>query len=413
MNVGIITIGDELLIGQVVDTNSSWMAKALNDSGFQVVCKATVGDSPQDIAGVIDEVRRKASVILITGGLGPTKDDVTMTTLCRYFNSTLVFSREVHANIKALFSRNKHIMNELTCDQAMVPEKAIVVQNQVGTAPCTWFEEEQAVFVSIPGVPHEMKWLMTNEIIPRLKNKYHSNLCIKHYTFLVSGYAESTLAIELEDFEKKLPAFVKLAYLPQPGMVRLRLSAHHEDEKDAIETLSILKKQLKTILGDHILAEEDKNIETLIGEQLRLKELTLGTAESCTGGAIAALITSVPGSSDYFRGSIIAYSNAVKQNVLSVSEKDLELHGAVSKQVVEQMARGALNVLECDYTVATSGIAGPDGGTVEKPVGTACIAVANKDEVFSEEYHFSRMREHNIQRTVNMALLMLLKELNK
>lgn len=415
MTVEIITIGDELLIGQVIDTNSAWMAKILNENGFQVVRKVTVGDEADDIVKAIDDARKKVSVVLLTGGLGPTKDDITTRTLCNYFDSSLHFSDEVYANIEKLFHKNGRVMNELTRNQAMVPDKATVIQNAMGTAPCTWFERDGVVLVSMPGVPYEMKWLMENEIVPRLKTKFHRDLYIKHQTCMVTGYTESALALTLTDFENNMPPFVKLAYLPQMGIIRLRLSAYCEDKKTAEEAVDALKNQLEEILAGNIIVEEDKPLEVLVGDYLRSKKLTVGTAESCSGGTIASLLTSVPGSSDYFLGSIVSYANEVKQQLLGVSENDLSQYGAVSQPVVEQMAKGALKTLGCDYAIATSGIAGPGGGTPEKPVGTIWIAVADKEKVLSKEYRFATIstRENNIQRTVNFALLLLLEELRK
>ena len=415
MTVEIITIGDELLIGQVVDTNSAWMAKILNENGFKVVRKVTIGDEEEDIVKAIDDARSKVSVVLITGGLGPTKDDITLKTLCRYFDATLRLSDEVYANIEKLFMKNGRVMNELTRNQAMVPDKATVIQNAMGTAPCTWFESDGEVLVSMPGVPYEMKWLMENEIVPRLKKKFNRDLYIKHQTCMVTGYSESGLALKLMDFEDKMPPFVKLAYLPQSGIIRLRLSAYYEDEIVAEETVVKLTKQLEDILEGDIIVEEDKALEVLIGEYLRSKNLTVGTAESCTGGTIASKLTSVTGSSGYYLGSIVSYANEVKQNILGVSDRDLSQYGAVSQQVVEQMAKGALTALGCDYAVATSGVAGPGGGTPDKPVGTIWIALANKDKVISREYRFAIIttRENNIQRATNFALLMLLEELRK
>jgi nicotinamide-nucleotide amidase len=413
MTVEIITIGDELLIGQVVDTNSAWMAKVLNDEGFVVQRKVAVGDDADEITKAVDDARRRSPVVLVTGGLGPTKDDITLNTLCHYFNSGMYFSEEVYENIKRIFEKRSYQMNELTRNQAIVPDKAVVIRNAMGTAPCTWFEDNGGVLVSMPGVPHEMQWLMSNEVVPRLREKFLRNVFIKHQTCWVAGYSESMLAIKLADFENRMPPFVKLAYLPQPGIIRLRLSVYAGDEKKAGETVALLQRQLNEILNGHIVAEEDRNIEILAGELLRSKSLTVGTAESCTGGAIAALITSVPGSSGYYLGSVVSYANEVKRNVLGVSEDDLVRHGAVSRPVVEQMAKGALKVLGCDYAIATSGIAGPDGGTPEKPVGTVWIAVAGKEKLTAREYRFTSQRELNIRHTVNTSLLMLLEELKK
>ncbi|MDR0394390.1 MAG: competence/damage-inducible protein A [Tannerella sp.] len=408
MTVEIITIGDELLIGQVVDTNSVWMAKILNDNGFQVARKMTVGDDADDIKKATGEACGRVPVVLVTGGLGPTKDDITLKALCEYFDTSLYFSEEVYAHIERMFRERGYTMNELTRNQAMVPEKATVIRNGVGTAPCTWFEWSGGVLVSMPGVPYEMKWLMENEIVPRLKKKFHRDVYIRHRTCRVTGIPEAALALRLTDFENNLPSFVKLAYLPQSGIIRLRLSAYSDDEKKAEDTTALLRKQLEEILKEHIIAGEDEETEVIAGEKLRSKGLTVGTAESCTGGAVAALLTSVPGSSDYFRGGVVSYANKVKRNVLGVSAADLEQYGAVSRPVVEQMAKGALQVLGCDYAVATSGVAGPGGGTPEKPVGTVWIAVAGKGRVVSKMYRFTTVREQNIRRTVNVSLLMLL-----
>ncbi|SEG28225.1 CinA family nicotinamide mononucleotide deamidase-related protein [Parabacteroides chinchillae] len=409
MNVEIITIGDELLIGQVIDTNSAWMGRELGDEGFHVVWRTTVGDEEQDMLDAFDAAMHRAQIVLVTGGIGPTKDDITKKTLCKYFDSDMHFSDEVYKNIESIFCRTGRTMNELTRSQAMVPDKCTVIQNQAGTAPCTWFERDGGrVLVSMPGVPYEMKWLMTNEVIPRLKNKYRRDLFIKHQTCWVTGYSESALAIKLADFENALPSFIKLAYLPQPGIIRLRLSAYASAEEDAEQVISEQKNKLHALLEGSILVEEDKPLEELVGEKLRSLHLMMGTAESCTGGRIAGMITSVAGSSEYFSGSVVSYCNEVKHNVLGVSEDDLNQYGAVSQPVVEQMAMGAIRVLGCDCAVATSGIAGPGGGTPDKPVGTVWIAAAYKDKVVSECYHFGAIREQNIQRSANTALLMLL-----
>jgi nicotinamide-nucleotide amidase len=407
MNTEIITIGDELLIGQVVDTNSAWMANVLNDCGFKVTRKITVGDVEEDIIKAIDDSFENVSILLLTGGLGPTKDDLTLKALCKYFDSGLHFSEDVLKNIEEITRTRGFTVNDLTRNQALVPDKATVIRNKMGTAPCTWFEKDGKTLISMPGVPYEMKWLMSNEIIPRLKERFQRNLFIKHSTIMVSGVTESELALKLTDFENDLPYFVKLAYLPQSGIIRLRLSAYHSEEKEAVESVMSLKSRLLDTVNEYVVSSEDKRIEIIIGEELRANKRTIGTAESCTGGAIASLITSIPGSSDYFVGSIVSYANSVKQHVLGVSENDLALFGAVSKPVVEQMAKGVLRVLGCDYAVATSGIAGPGGGTETKPVGTVWIAVASREKVISEKYRFSKDREQNIARATNVALMML------
>lgn len=409
MNVEILTIGDELLIGQVVDTNAAWMGQQLEEEGFHVIWHTAVGDVEGDLLNAFDAALQRASIVLVTGGIGPTKDDITKKTLCRYFDSDLYFSDEVYRNIEQIYCRTHRTMNELTRNQAMVPEKCTVIQNRAGTAPCTWFEREGKVLVSMPGVPSEMKWLMTHEVLPRLKKAFLQDVFIKHQSCWVSGFPESALAIRLADFEEELPSFIKLAYLPQPGIIRLRLSAYASGEETAVAAIHAQQEKLRAILGDHLLIEEDRPIEERIGEILKEKRLVMGTAESCTGGRIASMITSIPGSSDYFAGGVVSYSNEVKHAVLGVSEEDLARYGAVSEPVVEQMALGAIRTLGCDCAVATSGIAGPGGGTPEKPVGTVWIAAAFKDKVISERYSFSTIREQNIQRSANMALLMLVR----
>jgi nicotinamide-nucleotide amidase len=412
MNTEIITIGDELLIGQVVDTNSAWMGEALEREGFKVSRKTAVGDVEEDILDAIDSALKRADIVLLTGGIGPTKDDITRSTLCHYFDCGLHFSDEVYENVERIFYNSGRGMNELTRNQALVPDACTVIQNRSGTAPCTWFERDGKVLVSMPGVPHEMKWLMTNEIIPRLKQHFRRDLFILHKTMWVIGFGESALAIKLTDFENELPSFIRLAYLPQPGLVRLRLTANTQNEEEAWKAIALQQEKLRQILGNHIITEEDKPIEVLIGEALLAKGLTMGTAESCTGGHIASMITSIPNSSRYFKGGVVSYSNDVKSGILGVSTEDLEKHGAVSQPVVEQMAKGALRVLDCDCAVATSGIAGPNGGTKEKPVGTVWIAVATGKDVVSECYHFTTVRDTNILRASSMALLMLLDQLH-
>ncbi|MDR1981613.1 MAG: CinA family nicotinamide mononucleotide deamidase-related protein [Tannerellaceae bacterium] len=408
MDVHIITIGDELLIGQVVDTNSAWMGQQLENEGFRATWRTTVGDTERDILEAVDAAMQRAGIVLLTGGLGPTKDDITRKALCRYFGCGLHFSQEVYDNITGLFHTSGRAMNHLTRDQAMVPDACTVIRNRVGTAPCTWFEREGNVLVSMPGVPHEMKWLMTHEVLPRLKKRYGQDTYIRHRTTWVSGYTESALAIALSAFEEALPPFMKLAYLPEPGLIRLRLSAYAGDERQAEKAMDEQREKLHRLLEGHILAGEEGTLEERIGEALLSRNLCMGTAESCTGGRIAAMITSVPGSSRYFTGGIVSYDNEVKHRLLGVPEETLRRYGAVSKPVVEQMASGAIRALGCDCAVATSGIAGPDGGTAEKPVGTVWIAAAWKEKVVSGCYHFSALRETNITRASGTALSMLL-----
>jgi nicotinamide-nucleotide amidase len=315
----------------------------------------------------------------------------------------------VYENIMRIFSLSGRDMNPLTRDQAMVPDVCKVIMNLQGTAPCTWFERDGKVLVSMPGVPYEMKWLMTNEVIPRLKHAFSPDLFIRHRTMWVSGYSESALALKLERFEEELPPFIKLAYLPQSGLVRLRLSVRAAGEEEARQSVATQEAKLCDLLAGKILAAgEDTAPEAALADVLLAGGLTMGVAESCTGGRIASLITSVPGCSRYFAGSVVSYSNDLKRKLLGVSDRDLSEHGAVSRVVVEQMALGAVSLLGCDCAIATSGIAGPSGGTPAKPVGTVWIAATMQDRMVSECYSLGALREPNIARASNMALLMLL-----
>ncbi|MTK53956.1 CinA family nicotinamide mononucleotide deamidase-related protein [Paludibacter sp.] len=412
MNVEIITIGDELLLGQVVDTNSAWMGAELAKEGFRVRGITSIGDDADEIKDTIGRLLEKTDIVLVTGGLGPTKDDITLRTLCEFFETKMVFSERIYKNIEAFLAGRPGAMNELNRMQAMVPEKATVISNTVGTAPITWFERDGKILVSMPGVPVEMKTVMNNEIIPRLK-QYFRVPSIQHRHIIVGGYSESALAIKLEEWENNLPDFVKLAYLPQIGLMRLRLTASMNDPQELSRVLDAQIEKVKPILGDAILALEDITPEVVVGNLLRQKKMTMATAESCTGGNIAHLITSVSGSSDYYKGSVVAYANEIKHNILGVSESDLNTYGAVSQQVVEQMVRGVQSRFKTDVAVATSGVAGPNGGTPEKPVGMVWIAVAVRDKVVSECFQFGKLRDRNITRATIEALVLLKKELEK
>jgi len=407
VNVEVITIGDEILIGQIVDTNSAWMAVELNNAGFELAQITSVHDDADHIVESLQMALKRADVVLFTGGIGPTNDDITKQTLAKFFDTKLVFDESVLRNIEQLFStRPNLVINELTHAQAMVPEKCTVIQNLVGTAPVTWFESENKVVVSMPGVPHEMKHVMGNEIIPRLQ-EYFKTPTILHKTVQVYGYGESALALKIADWENELPENVSLAYLPNYGVVKLRLSGVSEDMLALEFSVNQQIDKLSQILGGAIVAYEDIAIENLIGNLLKSKGLMVATAESCTGGNIAHRFTSIPGSSDFFKGSVVAYSNEVKTNILQVSSEDLEKHGAVSQSVVEQMAVGVRRLLRSDVAIATSGIAGPTGGTVEKPVGTVWIAVCSEGKVVSREFRFGVLREQNIERSTQAALLLL------
>lgn len=411
--VEIITIGDELLIGQVVDTNSAWIARELNKIGFDVKYKTSVGDNEKDILNAFDRAFLRASVILVTGGIGPTKDDITKKTLCKYYDCGLRFDGNVLKNMETIFARLGRKINPLTYGQAYVPELCTVIQNETGTAPGMWFEKDGKILVSMPGVPFEMKWLMTNEVLVRLKQFLGQDMFIQHHTYLVEGYTESALAMYLEEFENNLPGNITLAYLPSAGFIRLRISGRDEDEKLLTGYMEEQHQKLSAALGENLLADEDKPIQLLLEGLLKENNLTISIAESCTGGNIAHLITSIPGSSQYFKGGIVAYSNEVKVNVLQVNAKDIDIHGAVSKEVVSQMAEGVAGLLKTDCAIATSGIAGPDGGTPEKPVGTVWIAVFYKGKIKSAMYSFGKSRENNIDRASNMALLMLYRMLKE
>lgn len=412
MQVEIITIGDEILIGQIVDTNSAWMAVELNRAGFDVVQITSVHDQEQHIVEALDLALNRADIVLFTGGIGPTKDDLTKQTLCRYFDAKLVFDEQVYANIENLLKHRSRAMNDLTKSQAMVPDKAIIIQNPVGTAPITWFEKDGKVVVSMPGVPYEMKQVMSTAIIPGLQHKFPVSSII-HKTILVHGYPESALAIKIAEWENSLPENIRLAYLPNFNIVKLRLTAVTDDRKEVEAIIAVKLDELKTILGDAVLAEEDIPLEGLVGRLFTSSGRTLVTAESCTGGYIAHKVTSVAGSSVYYKGSVVAYSNELKTGLLGVSMGDLNVHGAVSKEVVEQMAMGAMHLMNADVAIATSGIAGPDGGTVEKPVGTVWISICTKEKKISKMFQFNLGRALNIERTAQTALLMLLdSELN-
>lgn len=406
----IITVGDELLIGQVTDTNSAWMGRELNKAGIEVIRRTSVRDRADEITEAVDAAMKKVDIVLMTGGLGPTKDDITKQTLCDYFHTKLVFSEEVFENVKRVLG-GRIPMNALNKSQAMVPENCLVINNRVGSASVSWFERDGKVLVSMPGVPQEMTTVMSEEVIPRLRRKFRMDVIV-HRTFTVQNYPESVLAEKLEPWETALPDSIKLAYLPKPGLIRLRLTGRGAEEEDIKKQIAAESVKLKVILGEDILDEEDTPIEVLLGELLRKKKLTLSTAESCTGGSIAARITSVAGSSDYFKGGVVAYSNEVKAAMLHVSVETLEKHGAVSEETVIEMAKGAMNALQTDCAVATSGIAGPGGGTKEKPVGTVWIAAAYKNEIRTIKQEADRGREMNVERAGNNALL-LLRELVK
>ena len=413
MNVEIIVIGDELLIGQVTDTNSSWIARNLNKIGWEVMEITTVRDRRAEIISAIRQSFDRVDVVLMTGGLGPTKDDITKQTLCEYFGGKLIFDAEVQKNNDLFFERRGLQMNDSTRTQAMVPDSCTVIQNPVGTAPIMWFEKDGKVLVSMPGVPAEMQRAMTAEVLPRLRKRYPDHTAILHKTCLVKDFSESALSEFLSDFEAGLPASIKLAYLPVPGVIRLRLTARGENEEILSRQLDDSFSRLEDLLGKHIFCHRDATMAEALGLLLSYKGLTIATAESCTGGNIAHEITLIPGSSAYYKGSVVSYANEVKVQVLDVDPSTIEKHGVVSCEVVEQMAKGVRRLLKTDCAIATSGIAGPDGAVPGKPVGTVCIAVAVGDRIVSRKYCFENSRAININRVTHTALLQMISVLSE
>lgn len=405
MNIEIITIGDELLIGQVVDTNSAWISSKMSGAGFDVVYITSIKDNKDAIYTAIEDGFDRADILLLTGGNGPTKDDITKNTLCEYFNEQLVFDNEVLKNIETLFRDRGVAINELTRNQAFVPQKSTVIQNRVGTAPILWFEKDGKILVSMPGVPFEMRWAMTEEVIPRLSKQFQTKRFLKQ-VFYTHGISESGLAMHLHNFEESLPSGFGLAYLPGGGIIRLRLSVKG-DENSAEMALQATK--LKHLLGDYLLAESDDPLQQIVGNTLKDRGLTISLAESCTGGYIAHLLTNIAGSSAYFKGGVVSYANSAKMNLLQVKQDTLDAHGAVSQQVVEEMAKGAKETFGTNCAIAVTGIAGPDGGTPEKPVGTVWICTICGDTMVSKMYSFGKSRENNKRRSAVMAMVQMLR----
>lgn len=411
--VEIITIGDELLIGQVIDTNSAWMGQELNLAGFDVQRITSVGDKNEEIAEALESASKRAKIVLMTGGLGPTRDDITKKTLCDFFNTRLILNEEVFSDVCEFLKGRVSDINNLNREQAMVPEKCQVIRNAGGTAPVMWFDYNDSVVVSMPGVPSEMKLAMTNSIIPRLKEKYQTGH-ILHKTLLVHNIPEAILAEMLADWENNLPSDIKLAYLPAPGRIRLRLSGRGKDPDSIRYSIKNAMDKLIPIIGNNIYGEEDLSASEVFAAFFKKTGKTISLAESCSGGYLAHLITVVPGASAYYKGGFVTYSNEMKQRFLGVEAGDLQKYGAVSEQVVRQMALGALNATGSDYAIATSGIAGPEGGTEEKPVGTVWMAWAGPDQkVVCKVFRFGRDRERNIVRTGEAALIELMQRIKK
>lgn len=405
----IITIGDELLIGQVIDTNSAWMAQQLNIAGIKVLRRVAVGDAWEEIWKALDEESKHVDIILITGGLGPTADDITKPLLNKYFNGKLIVDEGALQNVKHIFEKVlNRPMIESNLKQAEVPDTCKVIQNKRGTAPGMWFEKEGKVFVSMPGVPFEMKGMMDDFVIPELSTHFifpH----ITHRTLLTAGIGESFLAEKIKEFETGLPTQIKLAYLPNYGMVRLRLTSVGFDRIAVEKEIQEYFETLQQLVKDYLVTNLDEPMEKVTGKLLIARNKTVSTAESCTGGYIAHLLTTIPGSSAFYVGSVVSYSYKAKEDLLNVSKTVLETKGAVSEDVVIQMAKGALASIQSDYVIAVSGIMGPGGGLPDKPVGTVWIAVGNKNNIEAHKLHFRFDRERNTQLTATNALNMLRK----
>jgi nicotinamide-nucleotide amidase len=409
VNASIITIGDELLIGQTIDTNSAFIAQELNKIGVWVRRRVAIADDSQAIKQTLAEEAKESKVIIITGGLGPTADDITKPTLCEYFNTRLVIDEGALKNVTEIFQKLGRPMIERNAKQAEVPESCTVLPNLRGTAPGMWFEKEGVIYVSLPGVPHEMKGLMTHSVLPKLKTQV-TVPAVVHRTLLTAGQGESFIAERLVPFEASLPAHIKLAYLPAYGMVRLRLTGKGADLTLLTKEVESAFKNLQALVAEWMIAANDVTVPEVISSLLKEKGATLSTAESCTGGFIAHLLTSLPGSSAIFKGTVVAYANAVKEAVLGVESSTLQQYGAVSEQTVLQMATGVCNRMQTDFAIATSGIMGPDGGSAEKPVGTVWIAVASKEGIArAQKFHFRFDRTRNIELAANAALLQLRK----
>lgn len=413
MKAEIITIGDEILIGQIVDTNSAWMGQNLNLHGIEVYQVTSVHDNHDHILKAFADAESRVDLVLITGGLGPTKDDITKKVLCEYFGTELVFQPEVLEHVRSLLTSRNVIINQLNRDQALLPASCTILHNSAGTAAGMWFERNNTIFISMPGVPFEMEAIMTEEVFPRLI-ELGITQSIVHKTVLTIGLPESMLAEKIEDWENALPPFIKLAYLPSPMAVRLRLSGYGTN-KALIETeIGKQVKELLTLIPENVFGFDDDNLARAIGRLLVETSKTLAVAESCTGGNIAQVITSNPGCSAYFKGGVVAYSNEIKNKILKVPEEILKTFGAVSQQVAESMALGVRTELNADYSIATTGIAGPDGGSEEKPVGTVWIAVAGPSGVISKMHNFKHNRERNIirstQTSLNMLRILILKD---
>jgi nicotinamide-nucleotide amidase len=409
LNAAIITIGDELLIGQVVDTNSAWIAQELNKTGIWLKQRISVGDNKDEIFRALKIAEEDTQVIIITGGLGPTADDITKPVLCEYFGGKMVVDEGVLAHLKYLFNEVfKRPIIERNLRQAEVPDVCTVLHNERGTAPGMWFEKNNKVYISLPGVPHEMKGLMTKLVLPKLKTLFDTPF-IEHRTLLTAGVGESFIAETIKDWEEKLPAHLKLAYLPNYGMVRLRITGWSTDKDKLDKELDEQFDSLKKLVQQWLVTDQDETLQMKLGRMLRSKNKSMSTAESCTGGYIAHLITAIDGASSNYKGTVVSYDNEVKTQILKVSPETLRSVGAVSEEVVREMVEGAIMIMNTDYAVAVSGIMGPDGGTPEKPVGTVWIAAGSRDKIMAQKFQFKFDRMRNIEMTAVTALNLLRK----
>ncbi len=411
MKAEIITIGDEILIGQVVDTNSAWLGQELNPLGWDITRITTISDQADEIKNAISDSSKRADMVIVTGGLGPTKDDVTKKTLCEHFGVELVFDETAYKNVERIFNFLKRPVTQVNKDQALIPANAKALHNNFGTAPGLWIEHDNTILVVLPGVPYEMKDIMTNEVFPRIMHL--SGDVVAHRTLVVSGMPESVISEKIEQIEINLPTGIKLAYLPNYSVVRLRITGKGSNEEEINQLLNKTVVEIKAILGQFVVSDTDRRIEEIVGELLATKNKTASFAESCTGGYVAHLVTSVPGSSAYFPGSVVTYSYENKTDVLGVDADLLWNKGAVSQEVVEKMATSVRIKNATDYGLAISGIAGPSGGTKDKPVGTVWMAVSDINGVQSVEYHLRGDRKQNIERSGNLALEMLRKRVNE
>jgi len=410
MKAEIISIGDELLLGQVIDTNSAWIGQELNKLGVHVHFKSTIGDSREILLKTLHESAERSDIIVMTGGLGPTKDDLTKHILCEFFDTKLIQNDAVLAWVQSIFLKRNLPMLASNNEQAMVPEISEVLWNRNGTAPGMYFVKNNKVFISMPGVPFEMKCIFEEEVIPKLQKQF-SFPSIIHKTILTASIGESFLAKKIASIEDSLPSHIKLAYLPSVGAVRLRLSAYGNDNSVLAEELNTIVDSLYACIGEYIYGEEEDTLSQSVGKLLAAKNNTVATAESCTGGYLAHLLTSIPGSSSYYTGSILAYANVIKENILQVDKNILIQNGAVSEACVKAMAENCRRIMHTDYAIATSGVAGPSGGTKEKPVGTVWIAVATPTHCIAKVFNMGDHRGRTIERTALMGLDMLRKEL--